>query len=248
MSKMSVSETAQKKNHPFWHASSLVDPPRKIVIAVDGPSASGKGTLARKIAERLGYAYLDTGALYRAVAFTTLELAGDPSNIRDVLPALEIVRRNLTMELLARPELRTPEVSQAASKVAALPEVRKDLLSFQRAFAKYPPEDCGGVVLDGRDIGTVVWPEADIKFFVTARPEARAQRRFQELQGRAQVTEEKVLSELVQRDTRDSSREVAPTYPADDAFLLDTTKLSAAEVLETAINAVREKFISATNH
>jgi len=153
--------------------------PHKIVIAVDGPAASGKGTLARKIAERLGYAYLDTGALYRAVALATLEIAGDPSRIEDVKPAVGIIKRNLTQELLSSHALRRPDVSEAASKVAALPEVRSELLEFQREFAKNPPGDVGGVVLDGRDIGTVVCPGADIKLFVTATPEERARRRFQ---------------------------------------------------------------------
>jgi cytidylate kinase len=229
--------------------SSSAEPQRKVVIAVDGPAASGKGTLARKLAERLGYAYLDTGALYRAVAFATLEIAGDPTNIRDVAPAIGIVKRNLTMELLANAALRRPDVSEASSKVAALPQVRAELLDFQRAFAKNPPEGAGGVVLDGRDIGTVVCPDADIKLFVTATAEERAQRRFKELQPRhPQLTLEEVLADLMQRDTRDSSRKVAPTTPANDAYMLDTTKLSPAEVLDEATRIVKEKFLTATDN
>ncbi len=221
---------------------------KKIVVTVDGPAASGKGTLARKIAERLGYAYLDTGALYRAVALAALEMGSDPSKIRDVKPAIDIVLRNLTMELLASPALRRPEVSEAASKVAALPEVRQALLDFQRDFAENPPGDVGGAVLDGRDIGTVVCPDADVKFFITANPEARAQRRLKELQWHHPLmTLEKVLADMLHRDQRDSGRELAPTYPADDAYLFDTTKLSAEEVLDSAIYTVQKKLINATN-
>lgn len=223
-------------------------PRRKVIITVDGPAASGKGTLARKIAERLGYAYLDTGALYRAVALATLEMNGDPSNVEAVMPAVEMIKRNLTMELLANPVLRRPDVSEASSKVAALPQVRTELLEFQRAFAHNPPGDVGGAVLDGRDIGTVVCPAADIKFFVTAKPEERAQRRFNELQWlHPLLTLEKVLADILQRDQRDASRQVAPTHPSDDAYLLDTTKLSPVEVLETAIHIVQERFIASTD-
>jgi cytidylate kinase len=176
-----------------------------------------------------------------------LEIAGDPSRIEDVRPAMDIIKRNLTPELLRSHALRRPDVSEAASKVAALAEVRRDLLEFQRDFAKNPPGDVGGAVLDGRDIGTVVCPDADIKLFVTAAPEERAQRRFNELRLRhPQLTIEKVLAEIVERDQRDSSRKVAPTLPAEDAFLLDTTKLSATEVLDEAIRIVQEKFLLAT--
>jgi cytidylate kinase len=236
-----------KKTDNAPEAAPASEPQRKVVIAVDGPAASGKGTLARKLAERLGYAYLDTGALYRAVALATLEMAGDPSNITDVQPAVAIVKRNLTLELLANAALRRPDVAEASSKVAALPQVRAELLAFQRAFAKNPPDDRGGAVLDGRDIGTVVCPEADIKLFVTATTEERARRRFKELQPRhPQLRLEDALADLVQRDQRDSSRAVAPTVPAEDAYLLDTTKLSPVEVLDEAARIVREKFLAVT--
>ena len=228
-------------------SNALAEAQHKVVIAVDGPAASGKGTLARKMAERLGYAYLDTGALYRAVALAVLDMGGDPASLEDVQPALHIVRRNLTLELLDNPALRRPDVAEGASRVAALPEVRSELLEFQREFAKNPPGDAGGAVLDGRDIGTVVCPEADIKLFVTAAPEERAQRRLKELQWRhPHLTLEKVLAEIVARDERDSGRKVAPTLPADDAYLVDTTKLSATEVLDEATRIVREKFLAAT--
>ena len=223
-------------------------PRRKIVIAVDGPAASGKGTLARKIAERLGYAYLDTGALYRAVALGVLEIGGDPSDIEDARPAIDIVLRNMTLELLASPALRQPEVSAAASKVAALPEVRKALLAFQRDFAENQPADVGGAVLDGRDIGTVVCPDADVKFFVTAKAEERARRRFLELKRRhPQLTQETVLEDMLQRDRRDSGRAIAPAQPAEDAYLLDTTDLSPEAVLDAAIATVRGKLVAATD-
>lgn len=223
-------------------------PHKKIVIAVDGPAASGKGTLAKKMAERLGYAFLDTGALYRAVALATLELGGDPSNFEDVAPALAIIKRNLTPELLANPALRTPAVSEAASKVAALPEVRIDLLDYQRQFAENPPEDKGGVVLDGRDIGTVVCPAADIKFFITASVEERAHRRYAELRNNNHgLIYERVLEDLKARDERDSTRAVAPTRAAEDAYVLDTTSLTPTEMLEEAIAVIRSRFLSETN-
>lgn len=218
---------------------------QKIVIAVDGPAASGKGTLARMVADRLGYAYLDTGALYRAVALAALELGGDPSKFEEVAPALEIIKRNLTPELLANPALRGHGVSEAASKVAALPEVRMGLVDYQREFAKNPPGDVGGAVLDGRDIGTVIYPAADLKFFVTATLEERARRRFNELKaGARNMTLQKVLQDIQQRDQRDSSRKMAPTATARDAHILDTTRLNPAEALAAAITIISSKFLS----
>ena len=238
-----------KKTDTDQQTATASQPQHKIVITVDGPAASGKGTLARKMAERLGYAYLDTGALYRAVALATLEMGGDPAKLDDVKPAVEMVKRNLTLELLENAALRRPEVSEASSKVAALAQVRIDLLAFQREFAKNPPGDVGGAVLDGRDIGTVVCPDADIKFFVTAKPEARAERRFKELQwSNPLLTIEKVLADLLRRDQRDSNRSFAPSFPSDDAYLLDTTKLSPSEVLDTAVNIVQDRFLTATDN
>jgi cytidylate kinase len=223
--------------------ASTPDSQRKVVIAVDGPAASGKGTLARKLAERLGYAFLDTGALYRAVALAVLEMGGNPSRVEEVTPAVRIVKRNLTLELLDSAALRRPDVAEAASKVAALPEVRSELLAFQREFAQNPPGDVGGAVLDGRDIGTVICPNADIKLFVTASAEERARRRFNELHFRyPSLTLEKVLEDIVARDQRDSTR----TLRAEDAHLLDTTTLSPTDVLDTATSIVKEKFLTAT--
>lgn len=223
-------------------------PKKKTVIAVDGPAASGKGTLARKLADRLGYAYLDTGALYRAVALATLETGGDPSNFEDVAPALAIVKRNLTPELLANPALRTPEVSEASSKVAALPEVRIDLRDYQRDFANNPPHGRGGAVIDGRDIGTVVCPDADIKFFVTASVEERARRRFEELKmNGSAIPLEKVLQDLKERDLRDTSRKISPLVPAEDAYVLDTTALNPSETVEEAVAVIRARFLEDTH-
>ena len=221
---------------------------QKLVIAVDGPAASGKGTLAKKLADRLGYAYLDTGSLYRAVAMAVLEIGADPTQYAEVAPALEIIKRNLTPELLANPALRSPAVSETSSKVAAIPEVREALLEYQREFAKNPPGFVGGVVLDGRDIGTVVCPEADIKFFVTASVEERAKRRYAELaEKHADITFEKVLEDLKTRDLRDQSRKIAPTLAAEDAYILDTTGLNPAETLDEAIAVIRSRFVSETN-
>jgi len=227
-------------------------PQKKTVIAVDGPAASGKGTLARRLAERLGYAYLDTGALYRAVGLATLETGGNPAQWSDVALAVDIIRRNLTPELLSNPALRTPEVSDAASKVAAIPEVREALLDYQRAFAANPPGNVGGAVLDGRDIGTVICPDADIKFFVTASVEERARRRFEELKATspdkgATTNQAQVLADLKRRDARDQSRSIAPTLAAADAYVLDTTTLNIAETLDEAINIIRARFLAETN-
>jgi cytidylate kinase len=216
----------------------------KVVIAVDGPAASGKGTLARKLAERLGYAFLDTGALYRAVAMATLEIGGDPSVYEDVKPALQIIKRNLTQELLDNPMLRGRAVAEAASQVAAIPEVRLELLDYQREFAKNPPGNVGGAVLDGRDIGTVVCPEADIKFFVTASAEERAKRRYSEFKDKEKNTSyEQILADLKIRDARDQSRKIAPTIAADDAYVLDNTSLSPAQTVDEAVAIIRAKFI-----
>lgn len=225
---------------------------KKIVIAVDGPAASGKGTLARRLAERLGYAYLDTGALYRAVGLATLETGGNPAVWGDVSMAVDIIRRNLTPELLSNPALRSPEVSDAASKVAAIPEVRQALLDYQREFAANPPGNVGGAVLDGRDIGTVICPTADIKFFVTASVEERARRRFEELKTTspdkgATTNLSQVLADLKRRDERDQTRSIAPTLAAQDAYVLDTTTLNVAETLDEAINVIRSRFLSETN-
>jgi len=203
-----------------------------MIIAVDGPAASGKGTLARRIARELGYAHLDTGKLYRAVGMSVLREGGDPSDPA----AAETAARALDLDTLDDPELAGDEAALAASKVSAVPAVRAALLETQRAFAARPP----GAVLDGRDIGTVVCPEADIKLYVTASDEIRAQRRHKELldSGKASIYA-RVLQDLKERDARDSERSVAPMKPAEDAVMLDTTVLDADAAFAAAMEHIR---------
>lgn len=203
----------------------------QFTVAIDGPAAAGKGTIARKIAARFGFAHLDTGLLYRAVGRRTLD--GTP-------PA--IAASTLRLRDIARIDLRTPEVSDAASKVAALPEVRTALIAFQRDFARRD----GGAVLDGRDIGTVICPDAEVKLFVTASPEVRAHRRWLELREAGHdISEAEVLADVEARDKRDSERADAPMKPADDAVSFDTTHLDidtafdqAADIVKTAMEAM----------
>lgn len=211
---------------------------RPLVIAIDGPAAAGKGTLARGLAARLGLAYLDTGALYRAVGARTLAEGRDPADAE----AAARVAEALTPADLQRPDLRSEAVGTAASVVAANPRVRAALLDFQRGFAACPPEGKAGAVLDGRDIGTVVCPDAPAKLFVDASVEARARRRMEELrQSGGGAIYAAVLADLKERDARDRNRADAPLKPADDAELLDTTDLGIEEALEAALRFVRRK-------
>jgi cytidylate kinase len=210
--------------------------PHPFIVAIDGPAASGKGTLARRLAEHFGLAHLDTGRLYRATGFLVLDAGADPADPR---AALEAARR-VDPALLADPRLLAEEVAGAASVVAAIPEVREALLAFQRGFACNPPplgpdRMARGAVLDGRDIGTVVCPGATVKLFITASPEARAERRLQELRqrGTAAIYSD-VLQDMKERDARDSSRRVAPLAAAPDAETIDTTRLDADQVFERA--------------
>jgi cytidylate kinase len=209
-----------------------------VIIAIDGPAASGKGTLARRLAQRFGLAFLDTGGLYRATAVKALESGGDPSNPKHAEAAARAVRP----EDLDGPRLREERVSDAASVVAAIPEVRAALLAFQRDFAHAPPAGFKGAVLDGRDIGTVVCPDATVKLFVTASAEARALRRFKELQesGKAAIYQ-RVLQDIEQRDARDRERLTAPLRRADDAIELDTTALDADAAFAKAVALVEQK-------
>ncbi len=199
------------------------------IIAIDGPAAAGKGTLARRLAQHFGYAYLDTGLIYRAVGMKAKREGLEPG----------LAAQGLSPADLDAPGLRTEEASQEASKVSSLPEVRAALLDFQRRFASHPPAPAKGAVLDGRDIGTVVCPKAACKLFVTASPEARAQRRHKELLERGESSiYARVLEELRERDERDSTRAVAPLTPAQDATVLDTTELDADQVFAAALKLI----------
>jgi cytidylate kinase len=201
-----------------------------MIIAVDGPAAAGKGTIARALAQHFSYHHLDTGTLYRRVGLELLKSDGD---IHDSRVAAAIAK-NLHAYAWLDYELRTEAVGAAASIVAGIPEVRAALLDFQRSFAGQKP----GAVLDGRDIGTVVCPDAHVKLFVTASPEVRAKRRLAELQASgADVSFEAVLHDILQRDERDSNRAVAPLACAAGAVIIDTSKMTAEEAIAAAIRA-----------
>jgi len=202
-----------------------------MIIAIDGTAASGKGTLAKRVAAHYGLHHLDTGRLYRAVARDTLAAGGDPSDAGAALAAA----RALDAKSLDDPDLRTPDLGEAASLVARHPEVRKTLLAYQRAFARRKP----GAVIDGRDIGTIVCPDADVKLFVTATPEERARRRYREFKDDGiDVTEKEVLADILARDARDKNRAVAPLRQAEDAVLLDTTNLAIDAAFRAAISLI----------
>ena len=205
-----------------------------MIIAIDGPAASGKGTLAQRIADHFGLPCLDTGLLYRAVA---RDVARRGFRLEDRWAALAAAR-GLDLDTLGDPALRGAAAGEAASIVAKLPEVRAALLDYQRAFANQRP----GAVLDGRDIGTAVCPEADVKIYVTATPEERARRRFVELTARGEaVTYEFVLSVIKDRDARDAGRPDAPMRQADDAILLDTTTLDIEAAFDSAVGSIKRK-------
>jgi len=209
-----------------------------VIIAIDGPSASGKGTLAKRIAAALGLPCLDTGLLYRATARKLIVAGRAPTDETAALAAAGSV----TAADFDDPALRDEEVTRAASVVAAIPAVRQALFDFQRRFATQP----GGAVLDGRDIGTVVCPEADIKIFVDARVEVRTERRVKELRGRGlEAISTAVLRDLMERDARDRGRRAAPLAKAEDAFLLDTSQLDADQAYEAALAFVRSRLTTA---
>jgi len=211
------------------------------VVAVDGPAAAGKGTLARRLAAHLGIPYLDTGLLYRAVGMALLSRGFDP---RDAQAAIAAAKA-LSIEALARDDLRGPSADMAASRVAAIPGVRDALVDFQRRFA----EDEGGAVLDGRDIGTRIFPDAPAKLFVTASPAVRAERRWKELQGRGVHAElATVRHEIETRDRQDATRPVAPLVQAVDAVVIDTTYLTPEEAFQQALAAVLPRLPGTWNH
>ena len=209
-----------------------------MIIAIDGPAGSGKGTLSRKLADVLGYAHLDTGKLYRAVGLSVIDAGEDPRNEGSALRAAQ----SLDPQALDNKDLLGDTAAAAASKVAAIKSVRVILLAFQRDFADAPPNGAKGAVLDGRDIGTVVCPGAKIKLFVTASAKVRAERRHKELLDRGEPSiYARVLQDMEVRDERDQSRSVAPLKPARDAVVLDTSELDAEAVFKTAMEIIAER-------
>lgn len=208
------------------------------VITVDGPAASGKGTIASRLAALYGLPMLDTGLLYRAIGM----LAQRAGHQLDDGAAAAAIARGLTADVLADPEFRTRGAGEAASRVAVHPQVRAALLDFQRGFAGQP----GGAVLDGRDQGTVIWPQAPAKLYVTATPDVRAERRWKQLLGQGEaVSYDEILADIRRRDARDGGREAAPMRPAPDAALLDTSEMTieqAADAARRIVEAARARW------
>lgn len=202
-----------------------------MIIAIDGPAASGKGTLGKRLAHHYGYRHLDTGVIYRAVAYALMESGHDLTDeAAAVAAALE-----LDPEKFGNPALKTQKAGEGASIVSAIPGVREVLVNFQRQFAADPP----GAVLDGRDIGTVICPHADVKIFVVADPRVRARRRTMEARARGEEADEAaVLADIIQRDERDKNRPVAPLKPAADAYLLDNSQLDIEGGVRAAIDII----------
>ncbi|MBR0824777.1 (d)CMP kinase [Bradyrhizobium manausense] len=202
-----------------------------MIIAIDGPAASGKGTLGKRLAHHYGYRHLDTGVIYRAVAYGLMQAGQD---LRDEAAAVAVALE-LDPEKFGNPALKSHEIGHAASVVSAIPRVREVLLNFQRQFAADPP----GAVLDGRDIGTVICPNADVKIFVVADPKVRARRRTLEAQSRGEAADEAaILADILARDERDQNRPIAPLKPAPDAHLLDNSQLDIEGGVRAAIDII----------
>ncbi|HMJ28111.1 MAG TPA: (d)CMP kinase [Xanthobacteraceae bacterium] len=201
-----------------------------MIIAIDGPAASGKGTLGKRLAAHYGLRHLDTGLLYRAVAKSLLDAGQRPDDVAAAVAAAKVLDSRFD-----EPALKTPAVGEAASLVSAIPELRAALVAFQRDFAAKPP----GAVVDGRDIGTVICPNADVKLFVTATPQVRAGRRAAEYRGQGKdLDEATVLADILKRDERDTSRKISPLKQATDAHLLDTTNMDISSAIRAAIDIV----------
>lgn len=220
---------------------------RRLIVAIDGPAGAGKSTLAKRLAEKLNYTYLDTGAMYRALAWKVIQEQVDPGDepeLRRILEqtSIELVERNGQLRVFLNEAdvtepIRSPEVSQVASKVSTLKPVRERMVELQRAMGAQ-----GGVVAEGRDIGTVVFPNADIKIFLDASPAERARRRFEELRGQGkQASFEETLEEMKERDQRDRERALAPLRKADDALFIDSSLISADGVVEKVMLEIKEK-------
>ena len=208
-----------------------------VIIAIDGPAASGKGTLAERLARHFGYPHLESGRLYRAVAAKLLA-AGQtrPEPALATKAAHDLVEADLV-----HPNLYGEETGLMASKVAAIPGVRDALLHFQRDFASHPPGDASGAVIDGRDIGTVICPQAKFKLFITARPEIRADRRLKQLRQRgAEAIHSRVLQDIIERDAMDTQRKKSPLRQAPDAYLLDTSELDADQAFAAALKLIEQ--------
>lgn len=219
---------------------------KMITIAIDGGAATGKGTLAKRLAAAYDLAYLDTGALYRAVAYGVMEKGADPENEAEAIVAAKELPASTVAGLQFNPILRAEKYGQGASKVSVFPEVRQALFDFQRRFAASPVHTDGtpahGVVLDGRDIGTVICPTADLKMFLTARADVRADRRYKEMQARGvSAVYEEILADVIARDKRDSERVTAALRPAEDAVVLDTSDLTPDEVFAAAATQLDKK-------
>lgn len=222
-------------------------PKKRYVIAVDGPAASGKGTLARLLAHHLNMAYFDTGLLYRLVGTQVVAQGGDLEKESDVLKATKWLIKNYTPSLLENPKLRSDEAGNAASQAGKYGSMREKLVALQKDFAANPhrygfDDAVKGAVLDGRDIGTVICPDADVKLYITASTEKRAERRVKELQNRGlSATYSDILANMRERDSRDASRNAAPMRPADDATVIDTSDILPEEVLKMALEVVKNK-------
>lgn len=217
-----------------------------MIITIDGPAASGKGTLAGALSKRYKYAYFDTGMIYRAVGLQAVLSQIEPTNEDEVLKIAEEMTFEKMMALSKHPDFRSDIGGQSASKVSAIPSVRQALLKMQQDFALRPVFEDGtkanGVIYDGRDTGTVVCPSADIKLFMTASPEVRAMRRFKEFEQKGiQTTYEKVFEDMKARDKRDAERQTAPMKPAEDAILIDTSAMDPQAEIDFVINLIENK-------
>ena len=218
---------------------------KKLIIALDGPAASGKGTLGRRLAAHYNLALLDTGALYRAVGWNVIQKGGNPSNVIDALEAL----KDLSNIDLSNKELRSESIGTAASQVAALPTIRHALVDFQRTFANNPPPNKNGTILDGRDIGTVICPDTPFKIFITADVEIRAKRRYEELHKKGiHVNYQEVLHNIIERDHIDSTREASPLAKAEDAITLDNSAMSKDEQARLSLSWARGVIESLATH